>query len=149
MRWQSQERFPRHSWLKWQKQMPAQEKVISLAIISQFGPTHQSLPQYSQCFQEEWFSPVQKQNKTNKKRITTSGGCPLDLPFCSERGIGNAGAFLIIAVINTMNTMGTELLPSCSQHQHLLSSATPPSKVVSNPSSASPSVMLLCNHLKS
>lgn len=47
--------------------MPAREK-IPLAIISQFGPTHQSLPQYSQCFQEEWFSPVQKQNKTNKQK---------------------------------------------------------------------------------
>lgn len=148
MRRQSQGCFPHHCWVKWQA--PAQEKEISLAIISQFGPTHQSLPQYSQCFQEEWFSPVQKQNKTNKKKNNNLMWVPpLELPFCSERGIGSTGAFLVIAGINTTNSTGTELLPSCSQHRHLPSSATPPSKAVSIPSAASPSVMLLCNWLKS
>lgn len=65
-------------------------------------------------------------------------------PFALREGQEALG-LSTIATIKTTGTIGAELKPSCSQ----LPSAAPPSKVVSIPSSASPSVMLLCNHFKS
>lgn len=148
MRWQSQECFYHHSWLKWQKQITAWEKDFSGHNLRVWPNSPISSTIFSVLPGGVVFSCSEtKQNK--QKRVTTSGGCPLDSSLFSERRLLSTGVFLVITTINTTNIMKTQPEPSCSQQQNLLPSATPPGKVLAIPSTASPSLMLLQNHSKS